>query len=1022
MPPTSQQRSAAAAALAVPLCLAALATVPGPAVRAGGSPEYTVEDVGFLYNASVSDAPEPGINASGQVTGGSVPVGIFRRRGSARGAALAPLPPPGTRGVASLPNRTRVRIGPRGEVIAEFTAHFTDSGLTQTTDIGTLGGFLSNAYAINDGGLVVGYSLDDEYFARAFRYPAVTGMGVRAKAQDLGNLLDLGDLGGGNSFANAINTAGVVVGSSSLGIEGPYHAFRWTEGGKPAMIDLGTLPKGSNSGAYGINDAGLIVGASEDAVGNPHPVIFAPGAMPPVQDLGTLGGSTGHARDVNNQTPAMIVGESTIPLMGWCAEGAAEGGEKPPAEAERAAPCCPVVVDGATHAFRKPANGGPMQDLGTIPGFVNYYATAVNDSGVIVGSMDDAPVGPFGGLNGVTEHAFVWEDKDQNGPDDGDLRDLNDLIPPDSGWVLQRATGINNAGQITGMGTFDGVRKAFRLTLIDNTPPSMTNCSVMPASRTAAGGDFTLSVDVSDDSGVQEVKALVTKPDMSVEAVTLSNVAKTSTYSGTFSAPANMTAMDQFYPVSFTAKDTVDNENSLTCNGFTVLKNAAPTIPACNVSPNSRGPAGGQFTVTATVADDIGVTSVYASISGPNMIPSAPMSLDSGTALNGTYSGNFTAPGNNTAITQTYYVNVTAQDGFGGELTMFCEAVTVDPNQPPVVTECDVTPDALPAAGGQFTVTATVTDDVGVTSVTALVSGPNAVCPVVMTLQSGSATNGVYQGAFNVPANPTETSQLYDVDVKAQDGLDGCTTVDCETVTVIGAVLDNQPPVISDCAFDPQFLPNTGGEVYVEAVVTDNLAVATVKARIEQPGGDIDEVLLTNKGKSLFSGTVDVDGAALQAGEFLPLEIVAKDAAGNTSTEECGAVRIAGTSEDLPGAVEVTPRVVNFGNVFVGKSSTKSVVIRHVGGSGNSLLVFRHTFPEPPFSLLQAPPQVAGTHPTLSGFVVLGSGLQKHLKVKFAPSEVGCFEGTLVFLTNDPQQPLIEVKLKGNGCKKVRRR
>ncbi len=42
--------------------------------------------------------------------------------------------------------------------------------------------------------------------------------------------------------------------------------------------------------------------------------------------------------------------------------------------------------------------------------------------------------------------------------------DLNTLIGPASGWILNSANAINDLGQITGTGTFDGVNRAFLLT------------------------------------------------------------------------------------------------------------------------------------------------------------------------------------------------------------------------------------------------------------------------------------------------------------------------------------------------------------------------------------------------------------------------------------------------------------------------------------------------------------------------------------------------------------------------------
>jgi hypothetical protein len=44
--------------------------------------------------------------------------------------------------------------------------------------------------------------------------------------------------------------------------------------------------------------------------------------------------------------------------------------------------------------------------------------------------------------------------------------DLNERIAPQAGWVVQRATDINNAGQIVGSGLHNGRPRAFRLTPI----------------------------------------------------------------------------------------------------------------------------------------------------------------------------------------------------------------------------------------------------------------------------------------------------------------------------------------------------------------------------------------------------------------------------------------------------------------------------------------------------------------------------------------------------------------------------
>lgn len=65
---------------------------------------------------------------------------------------------------------------------------------------------------------------------------------------------------------------------------------------------------------------------------------------------------------------------------------------------------------------------------------------AINNSDVVVGAF-----GPYYDA----DHAFVWSEKDG-------FHDLNDLIPANSGWTLQIATGINDRGEIVGVGDHNG--------------------------------------------------------------------------------------------------------------------------------------------------------------------------------------------------------------------------------------------------------------------------------------------------------------------------------------------------------------------------------------------------------------------------------------------------------------------------------------------------------------------------------------------------------------------------------------
>jgi probable HAF family extracellular repeat protein len=77
-----------------------------------------------------------------------------------------------------------------------------------------------------------------------------------------------------------------------------------------------------------------------------------------------------------------------------------------------------------------------MTDLGTLPGDVASFASAINDDGDVVGGSFDAAGNP---------RAFVWKN--------GVMHSLDDpLIAPDSPLFPLIATAINSRGEIVGFG------------------------------------------------------------------------------------------------------------------------------------------------------------------------------------------------------------------------------------------------------------------------------------------------------------------------------------------------------------------------------------------------------------------------------------------------------------------------------------------------------------------------------------------------------------------------------------------
>ena len=322
------------------------------------------------------------------------------------------------------------------------------------TDLGTLGGTQSFAYAINDSGEVVGLSLtpgdasdhsflyshgriNDLYPLNSQNILTVGPTGINNSGQiasgtivgsvyfpaifdsRTADLAVLGSLGGVTSYgfngvATSINNRGDAVGYSYIDAVN-RHAFLYSKG---VMTDIHSV--GGYSVAFAINDEGVIVGFESDPSDvSEHAFVYSQGIMTDIFPVGT----ESYARGINNH--GQVVGEFLI------------------------------ADQSAFHAFLY--SEGMITDLGSAQS-PETVASAINDRQQVIGTTYVPYDTICSGIPCVqyTPHAFFYEG--------GNMSDLNTLIPSDSGWVLSWGIDTNNHGQIVGYGLVNNKFRAFLLT------------------------------------------------------------------------------------------------------------------------------------------------------------------------------------------------------------------------------------------------------------------------------------------------------------------------------------------------------------------------------------------------------------------------------------------------------------------------------------------------------------------------------------------------------------------------------
>jgi probable HAF family extracellular repeat protein len=251
--------------------------------------------------------------------------------------------------------------------------------------------------AINDSGSVVGH-------LRPGGGDQVIGF-----VRDAAGERDLLGVGGVDAIANDINNQGEIVGTA-FHTDGSTQAVIWRKG-KPSEIDV---EPGFYGSAVAINQRGDVLGKHMPAYpGDPNVYKGFVWSNGKVIDLPTVGVMDG------------------VPYSSSIPDAINDSGEV----AGR------LGVSSNQYQAAIWING-QATDLGTLPGDVTSEATAVNDSGMVVGFSE--------GKNGT--RPFIYQN--------GKMSLLDDLLTPDSDMKLSAAIAINNSGQILAIQFHPGVAEA----------------------------------------------------------------------------------------------------------------------------------------------------------------------------------------------------------------------------------------------------------------------------------------------------------------------------------------------------------------------------------------------------------------------------------------------------------------------------------------------------------------------------------------------------------------------------------
>jgi hypothetical protein len=199
------------------------------------------------------------------------------------------------------------------------------------------------------------------------------------------------------------------------------------------------------------------------------------------------------------------------------------------------------------------------------------------------------------------------------------------------------------------------------------------------------------------------------------------------------------------------------------------VEDTPPTITNGVLSPSYLPHEGGNVQISVDIIDDDGVHMTTAQVFGSDGTYQA-IQLYQGNQ--DTYYGTLEVPANYSDSPLSYGVEVQAYDTNNAFASTSIGEVQVEGvpqfDEPPYVSNAQLTPQYLPSSGGTVTISTEASDNRGISSVFAQVSLPGGGSTEV-PLQAVSSS--LYEGSFEAPANLGPLAAEYLVEVVAQDDI-----------------------------------------------------------------------------------------------------------------------------------------------------------------------------------------------------------------------------------------------------------